>query len=591
MIKILRTSYFLVFSIILISFITLFPSFSLALFGDDWLAFFRYRQHVDPGSGQWNHLTYYLTPYGPQDILMGLLYKIYGFNSTLYYLTSYFLRMFAAFSLYPLVFYLTKNRLSAFFAALFFALTAIGLDTTNWVFNMPTYVTISLFFLSLYYFLYAREEKAKSKLPIAALLYYLSYITAPVRMHGSLIFLFFLEFFWFFQNRDKKTFKSALIRFSVMFLVFLIVRFAGQSQGPPNEAGERFLMGITAGLGLLEQGRFDFIFYPIVMLGGMILPDLLINNSVVTSYKQILFSIIPIFLGSLIFISLLLKFTEETKTLFNKNLTLALAFWTLVTILTAKGNIATFGNTIHINLVLIGGYFLVFVIFLLISRFKQKNISSLLFLSLSWTILSFIFAWWWVPNSIFPTTYRYLIVSGAGIAILLASLISLPKKQAHQLILLALLLPLILINIVSARIYLNQLQMSHNQEISNKIWSSIPNVAEIYTSKEPFIFYFEGDGTNGGTLHDVITFGFPPHMGLIYDKRQDDGLPVPISNPQELISTVIDGKNMPAYGYKARPIDVDRIYAFHLQGSDSLINITELAREKLKQIKKDQGVK
>ena len=69
--------------IILVSFFTFSPSFKLALFGDDWLAFFRYVQHLGPrSSGEWNHLTYYLTPYGPQDITMGILYKIFGFTAS-----------------------------------------------------------------------------------------------------------------------------------------------------------------------------------------------------------------------------------------------------------------------------------------------------------------------------------------------------------------------------------------------------------------------------------------------------------------------------------------------------------------------------
>src|ERR1035437_6763385 len=97
----------------LISLFTFYPTFSLNLFGDDWLAFFRYLQHLGPKSpGAWNHLTYFLTPYGAQDIMMGLLQKIFDYNSTWYYLTNYCLRLGAALSLYPLVLYLTKSKLS-----------------------------------------------------------------------------------------------------------------------------------------------------------------------------------------------------------------------------------------------------------------------------------------------------------------------------------------------------------------------------------------------------------------------------------------------------------------------------------------------
>ncbi|MBI2599484.1 hypothetical protein HYW43_01020 [Candidatus Daviesbacteria bacterium] len=177
---------FFFITVILVSLFTLYKTFSLGLFGDDWLAFFRYFQHLGPESpGQWNLLRYYLTPYGAQDILMGIMQQIFGFESSRYYQLSYLFRMLAAFSFYPLVFYLTKSRIASFFAVLFFSITVIGFDTTNWVFNMPSYITIALFNLFLFYFLKARTEKPLPVLAIAGILYYFAYVTTPIRMHGS----------------------------------------------------------------------------------------------------------------------------------------------------------------------------------------------------------------------------------------------------------------------------------------------------------------------------------------------------------------------------------------------------------------------
>ncbi len=181
------------FLIIFISFLTFRPSFNLALYGDDWLAFYRYLTHLGPGAIEnWNHLTYFLTPYGAQDILMGSLRKIYGFNSVDYYTTSYLFRLFASFSLFPLVFYFTKSKLATFFSILFFSVTIIGLDTTTWVFNMPTYITVGLFNLTLYFFIKSREENHFKQIFFAVILYYFAYIITPIRMHGSLPFIFFL---------------------------------------------------------------------------------------------------------------------------------------------------------------------------------------------------------------------------------------------------------------------------------------------------------------------------------------------------------------------------------------------------------------
>lgn len=504
--------------ILIISVFTFLPSFKLALFGDDWLAFFRFREHVDPGfSKSWNYLTYYLTPYGSQDILMGILQKIFDYQSTWYYLLSYIFRLFAAFSFYPLVYYLTKSRLASFFAVLFFSVTTTGLDTTNWVFNMPSYITIALFNFFLYFFLRQREKNNLFLLIVSALFYYLAYITTPIRMHGSLFFIFFLEVFWVLQERFGVT-KKAAIRFVAMLGVFLLIRYTGQSQGPPQEASERFLLGIKAMSQMVSQGNLDFIFNPIIMFASTLVPDFILPFST---------------RGSRIF------------------------------------------------LLFIGGFLFFLTIYLLIKLFKEKKATGL-FLGFSWSILSFFFAWWWVPQSIFPTTYRYLIVSAAGISILLAIVISLGKNQKRQVWILATACLILLAHLVSTRIYLNDLVNSHGQSISDKIWSQIPYVAEIGKIREPIIFYFESDGTNGAVLHDVITFGFPPHIALLYNlSEKDGGFPVPMDNLPQLVSAVTDGQSLAAFGYPAKPVSLDRIYAFRLQGRDNLINVTDGARKQL----------
>lgn len=586
MFKGFKGTFFLFLVILAFSYLVLSPSFSLALFGDDWLAFFRFRQHVDPGSGQWNYLTYYLTPYGSQDILMGVLNKIYGLNSTLYYLTSFSFRMLAAFSFYPLVYFLTKNKLSAFFAVLFFSLTVVGLDTTNWVFNMPTYATISLFNISLYFFLLNREKPILKTLLFSGIFYYFAYITTPIRMHGSLPLLLLLEAFWVLQVRDVKTIKKAAVRFGVMLLVFLIVRYTGHSMGPSNEVSERLSQGLQVDVTLLKQGRFDFLFYPILMFGSMIIPDIISPQFMVTATRSLLPLVMISFSVFSLILVLMKKYIEALSNKFFKIIILTSFLWTLFCLLIYKGNVSTLSVSGLFLLLLIGGYVMILGTFLLIVFFKQKWLSTSIFLGLAWSILSFFFAWWWLPTSIFPTTYRYLIVSAAGVTIFLSSLISLSKNRSRQFALFFLLLPLILINIWIVRLFLNQSLSSHSQMVSNKVWNSLPVIPEISKNREPFIFYFEGDGTNGAILHDVITFGFPPHMALTYGLRDGDPIPVPMSDFREVASAVIDGKPMPAYGYKVKPVDINRIYAFLLR-DDNLIDVTKEARNKLEQFKKD----
>ena len=146
------TKNYFIFFVVLVNLFLFLPSFQLALFGDDWLTLWRYSIYLGPkASGGWNHFTYLFTSYGPQDILMGLLQKVFGYQSIYYYLTSFILRLLAAFSLYPLIMYLTKNKLSAYFSITFFLVTTIGIETTNWVFNMPSYISIVFLNMKLKY--------------------------------------------------------------------------------------------------------------------------------------------------------------------------------------------------------------------------------------------------------------------------------------------------------------------------------------------------------------------------------------------------------------------------------------------------------
>lgn len=575
--------------ILLISLFTLYQTFSLNLLGDDWLAFFRYFQHLGPESpGQWNHLTYFLTPYGAQDIMMGLMQKIVGYASTWYYFTSFVLRMFAAFSLFPLIFYLTKSKLGSIFAVLFFAVTVTGFDTSNWSSNMTTYITIALFNLFLYYFLKSRVINPFKLFPIAALLYYLAYVTTPIRMHGSLPLIFLLEAFWVIQERNVKTLKKVGIRLAIFIGIFLVIRYTGHSQGPAEEVNQRLGLGIKAMSDMLSTGRFDFIFYPLVIFGSMIIPDFILYPFQVVAKKQLFWSaLLPAFLGFITLVALFVKELPVIKLKFSKHIAIGAIFWMLVVILVHQANLTSFNNSQYLILLLVGGFSTILAILLFITFIKHKKTAVSLFLALTWSFLSFFFAWWWVPNSIFPTTYRYLTISAIGISIFLGTVISLGKERKHQISLFASFCIILILQIIATRIYTSNLINSHSQKISQKIWASIPYIPDIGKSKEPIIFYFEGDGTNGGVLHDVITFGFPPHMAILYNLREEDGgIPLPMDDFKQVISAATDGKSLYAYGYPIKPIALERIYAFHLEESDNLINITSEVREKLKDLNK-----
>lgn len=570
-----------IFFIFFVSFLTFLPSFNLALFGDDWLAFFRYLVHLGPiPLENENHLSYFLTPYGPQDIMMGLLRNFFGFNGSYYQMTSFTFRLLAAFSLYPLTFYLTKSRLATLFSILFFAVTTTGIETTSWVFNMPSYISFTFFNIFLFFFLKSREDnKVKLLLP-AAITFLLAYIWAPIRMTGAIPFVFLITIFWFLQKRNKKVAKKAIISCLLILGVFLFISLIGKSNGNSNVWTDRFIGGITVGLKFLSTGRFDFLFYPVITFGGMFFPDFIVPLQWLVQSNFQLFSLIfPTFLMFIIFAKIITSLVKVVAIKSIRTIILFNLVWSFAVIFIYSQNSNILSNAVYLFLLTCGGYFLIFVLFLLIKLIHQTSAAEGIFLSLSWTFLSFFFAWWWMPDTIYPSYHRYLTVSALGISILFGMIISLGKEFKNQLFLTIVLSLFLILHISSTNYYLKLMENFHSQQITDKIWSSMPYIPEV--GKEPLVFYFEGDSNNYVILHNVLTFGFPPHMQLLYNLAYSDYAPVSMGNWNEVVSAVKDGQSFKAYGYPLKPIPIDHVYAFHLQGSDDLINLTDLARQKL----------
>ena len=588
MLKISKNFLF-VFSILLISLFTLYPSFNLALFGDDWLVIYRYVTDVGSiSAGFSKHLHEYLSPYGPTQVFMGLLAQLYNYDSTSYYITSYLFRLFAAFSLFPITFYLTRNKLSAFFAVLFFSVTTTGFDTTNWVFNMTSYLAIGFISLFLFFYLRSKKEGGTIFLVPAIILLYLAYITSSIRMHATLPLLIILEVFWNLQERNLLFFRKSFIRLALVLVTILFIRFTGASFGQPTEAADRIREGTNTFKLFLSQGRYDFLAYPLATLGSIFIPDAILPfQSQVSSITNYIINIVlPILLIFSTASRFLIKLTHGLKKGLFGILFALMITWTIIAIVFYRGNISTFSSTTYNSLVLIGGYIFILGAIFIIKNIKLKSTATLLILSLAWILLSYLYAWLWRPE-LYLTTNRYLIVGAAGAAIFLSGLISLGNSKRNQITIFVIFASLLIMHIYSTRMYEYQLiSFGHGQEISNKIWASIPYMPEISKKEKVSVFYFVGDGTNGSIIHDSITFGFPPHMALLYNITDNNKVPVVLESWEDVVSAVTDGKAfIRHYGVAIDPIPVDNVYIFKLEGKDQLIDLTTQARKKLLETK------
>lgn len=69
-----------------VSVFVLYPSFNLALTGDDYLGFWRYNETLaGRQDGPRTPLSYFFIDYGPQDITTAIIHSFVGWNAKYYY--------------------------------------------------------------------------------------------------------------------------------------------------------------------------------------------------------------------------------------------------------------------------------------------------------------------------------------------------------------------------------------------------------------------------------------------------------------------------------------------------------------------------
>lgn len=585
----IRKIYFLLFFLIIAAgFFALRNSFRLELFGDDWLVFFRYNFHLGaPSSGEFNYLSYFLTVYGPEDMSLGLFQPLFHYNSLPYYILSFILRMFAAISIFPLVYSLTKKKYAAFIASLFFAVTFIGIEATNWVFNMPSYLAIVFFNAFLYIFI-QRKELTKKKGLLLAIFFYLTFVIQPIRMTGLPIIVFLLAIFWLLEVRSFSTLKKIIFRLCIIAIAFLAVKFGGDSLGTSSEMVQRVLTGISVITSQLRTGHSDLLMNPFIVLGSLFIPDNLWTQVVPFAPGSIVMGLIlPFFICFLGLILLVYKAISKelpVKYFIITNVACAIV-WSLCVRFFYKQNPFTFGDPFKIGTALIGGYFIIFTV-ILTYRYFRKPQSLVLFLSLIITIFSFLMPWFFGPTGYFTTSHRYLILTGIGIGMFWAALLSLSSSLWYRVITICIFTAALVLQIQANNVFLSNLVATRGNGISATIWSQIVmDLPNIKTGKHPLVFYFEGNSANSGTINDVITFGFPPHVALIYGiYHDDDRIPIPVADPKELQAIVTTGKPLLAYGRKQIPLPIDQVYAFRLEVRRKIIDITIQTRKQLKEI-------
>jgi len=578
-----KSDFVILLFIFIAQLIVLWPSFKLSLFGDDWMVFWRYnRMLVENAYGQnFTHLTYFLTPYGPMDINFGLLQKIFGYTPQLYFYTAFIYRYIMVAVFYFAVSKLTLNRWAGFAGSLFLAVTPEGLDTTNWVFNMTSYLGFALGIYFLYLYINADFSTSKMRLISSFLFLLLALITVPVRAHGFLPLLIFAEAVRVCIKRSRANFKEAVIRLGMLFVTVYLVKTIGTSFANPAESISRISTGLNYIATEVQSGEnFGILLYPFANLGSLILPDKYLaplNDFIRLPFLGrgrpfTLFSLSSFGIYALLLSLILKSKSGDIKTFYVKFGVFSLlgVVITYCTWWIYKANPVSFGSFHLWGRTLTGGYSVLFgLAFALASEVDKRvrNEKLMRFIAVFWPIAFLLLPWLSNPYSIFETTHRYMVGSAVGIGLFMSLFMVSKAFYKNRAVFSLLIILIFCLHAKAANSYLNFLVSIRGVPIANKIWSYVDARLPIKTD-EFYAVAFIADTTNGMVVHNNAFFGFPPRMSLRGGYLIDLEMPIATMGTEELTNFVTTGERLAAHGKEAKPLPLDKFYAFEITGSN-----------------------
>lgn len=579
--------------LILISLIILWPSFNLHLTGDDYLGLWRYNYYLSCAhGGHWNNFNFFFTDYGPQDTITAIIHNFFGFQPLVYYIVSYIFRLFAALTFYPLVKYITKNRLAAYGSALFFAICATGLETTDWSFNMPSYLAIgflNLFFLTLFNSI----DKKSWKLSIASLfLFYITVISQPIRMVCIIPITTLILIFKTIQNYSFFNVKTNLLRFVffiILSMIIFVTGYIGNSIGAGETLQERVFNGgwhkvvsnnFSALLPLLQQRQYEYLVYPVAQIGSIFTPDTSVpfQHRLLNESNILILFVVPSFILFLLFL-----FVGQKSVLYTKKpvfllsgivglLWSALVWWSFF--LNAQYPL----SAVHFFDMLMGGYVLFFIFLYFIHNIKDRNLSLGIFLGVLVLIIPFATPWLRNPTFIYESPGRYLIISAAGLSILIGMFIKVATKNNYSLLFLIVISLFFALHMKNSFNYLYHLSTVRGITMTNNIRTSVPHVKG-FGGKDPLVFYFEPEGSE--VLHHALLFGFPVIMGAQYHFSNVWTI-MYTDNWDEITHAYTDGSSLKRFSIIPQRVPLSNIYSFQLDG-DHLVNTSARTRQRLQE--------
>lgn len=592
--------------IALITFFTFRGFFNFGICCDDTLAAYN---ALNSGIS-WKNI---FSPYGGQVAGMGVMYKLFEFNSANYIWVLLILRLLAASSVYILALQLSQRKSVAFAASLLFSIGYAGINTAEYAHLNNIY--LGIFFLCIGISLLFRYYKTHlSKLSfkslsffiVISLLFSISIAIATVRVSSVLIYFALLEFILFLLKRNS--IKAFVVRASTIGIFIFILKNAGSFGGNSPYHLEMIKYGIRQSLSSLES-TLQSLYYLVSIYFDILSPpaldkiflQILHSLAFVELVKSKLYIIVFLLMGILAQVLTLRKdLSKNTFFIFQ-------IFWLffLIGFTYAFGdvvnNISTQSQTLGytnyefgIMNTLFSGYF-IFIVVLVIYKLLIKKFKNLAFISsalLIWPISFMSVTFFFTPRTFAFDTFlsyflgaqesyvHYYLVPSIGVYLLICYLaLAVIQKFTSKVnfifygqVLIAI---LVIANILSIHSYINLRSPYRNKEILDSVSKRINQ--EISTSfwrgKRPIVYFSKSYIDPYFYPYVISEWGFAPNRYSLLNNRTDI---IPFFSDKDFDSFYREVKTLP-------DISIYDIYAFEVV-ENGLQSKTIEVRQKLNKL-------
>lgn len=202
---------------------TFYPIINIDFMDWDWLEI-EYPYHVIP-SGMPHLMFYLITPYGTAYALLGIAHHFFGSVMQPYYILNVFLRAIAAFTIYLFSTWWSKKKLIGIIAGLFFGVSIIGIENTNWVIQFPAYLGPIMLCVSLYFWKRFHDIPSKSSLRKSVIISGLAFFISHIRIYALPLIIMGGEFYQYIFNKTSKKYFGIKSQHILLLLIIFISPF------------------------------------------------------------------------------------------------------------------------------------------------------------------------------------------------------------------------------------------------------------------------------------------------------------------------------------------------------------------------------